>query len=84
MSNASQQHNFIVPMDMYMDIMRILLFNKIPNQVKGLNERENSINLYTENTHNNGLYDNALKNIVELLDRYNYYRKGRINEDWEG
>ena len=82
-NGKTQQHSYTIPMDMYMDILRILLPNKIRNYVETLNERENSIILRIETVPGNFRHKQAIENLEEILNEYGYYLKGKPNEEWE-
>lgn len=65
-----------VPLEMFADILRILLKNKIPNQMIGIKERTNTIILGVRFSEGNKLHAKAQENIEALLSGYNEYLGG--------
>lgn len=63
-------------MDVYMDILRILLPNKIRNQVEAINEGQNSISLRIEILSGNNLHQRAIENIEITLNDYAHFLNG--------
>jgi hypothetical protein len=67
---------FIVPMDVLMDILRIILKNGLRHHIEGINAKENTI-LIRVFPNVNSLYDKeAMRNIAEILTDYGYYLTG--------
>jgi hypothetical protein len=67
---------FIVPMDVMMDILRIILKNGLRHHIEGINEKENTI-LIRVFPNVNSLYGKeAVRNIAEILTDYGYYLTG--------
>lgn len=72
-----------IPMDVFMDILRILLKYALVWQVEGINERENSLLIQISFQPVNSNHRNALENMRSILSDYGYYLKGSPNDDVE-
>lgn len=71
-----------IPMDVLMDILRILLDNAILWQVEGINEKENSLLIQMSIQPHLLRHRKALNNMQEILSDYGYYLKGSpVNEE---
>lgn len=71
-----QQHSYTISIDILMDILRILLPNKMRNYVEAINEKQNSVILRIETIEGNNRHILALRNIEEILEDYGYYTNG--------
>ena len=82
-TNLVQTSSHTIPMDVFMDIVRILLNSKLDWHVEGINEKENS--LLTQVSHQPHLshHRKALENMQSILADYGYYLKGSPNDDAE-
>lgn len=69
-------------MDIFMDIMRILLTYKIRNQVEAINETQNSVLLRMEIIKADEIHQKAIENIEDVLEEYGYYYNGKPNVQW--
>lgn len=65
-----------IPMDVFMDIARILLGNAISWQVEGINEKENSLLIQVSIQPHLLHHRKAKENMLEILSDYGYYLKG--------
>jgi hypothetical protein len=65
-----------VPLELFADILRILLKNKISNQVVGIKERTNVILLKIHYGQDNKLHNKAKENIESLLNDFSEYLGG--------
>lgn len=72
---------FIVPVDMLMDILRIILKNGLHHYIEGINERENAILLRVFASANSLYGKHAVQNIAQLLSDYGYYLNGDGGHD---
>jgi len=72
-----------IPLDLFMDVVRILLDNALTWQVEGINEKENSLLIQVSIQPASVRHKKALENIQGLLSDYGYYLKGSPSGDPE-
>ncbi len=72
-----------IPMDVFMDIVRILLNNAIQWKVESINERENSLLIQVSIQPDLLRHRKAIENMESILSDYGYYLKGSPNSDTE-
>jgi len=72
-----------IPMDVFMDIVRILLNNVIWWQVESINEKENSLLIQISIQPDLLRHRKAMENMQSILSDYGYYLKGSPNSDTE-
>ena len=70
-----------IPLDLFMDVVRILLDNALNWQVEGINEKENSLLIQISIQSGSDLHRKALENIQTMLSDYGYYLKGSPGND---
>lgn len=71
--------SYTIPMDVFIDIMRILLSNKIRNQIEAVNEVQNSLILRIEIVQADNVHQKVIQEIEEVLTYYGYYINGKPN-----
>lgn len=73
---------FTVPLEVVIDIFKILFDNKIKHRVANVRERENSlcIEALIDSRQNN--HDKALENISDIIGYYGHYLREGFNNDW--
>lgn len=70
---------FIVPIDVLMDILRIIMKNGLRHHIEGINNKENTI-LIRVFTNPKSLYSkNAIQNIAQIVSDYGYYLNGNAS-----
>lgn len=74
--------SYTVPMDVFIDILRILLNNNIRNQIEAVNEIQNSIILRIEIIKTDATHQKVIENIEDVLFEYGYYINGKPNVQW--
>ena len=72
-----------IPLDLFMDTVRILLDNALNWQVEGINEKENSLLIQVSILPGSARHRKALENIQGYLSDYGYYLKGSPSGDPE-
>jgi hypothetical protein len=72
-----------IPMDVFLDIARILLGNAINWRVEGINEKENSLLIQVSIQPNLLQHRKALENMQTILSDYGYYLTGSRNSSIE-
>jgi hypothetical protein len=72
-----------IPMDVFMDIIRILLNNAIQWRVESINEKENSLLIQVSIQPDLLRHRKAMENMQSILSDYGYYLKGSPNSDTE-
>lgn len=65
-----------VPLELFADILRLLLKNKIENQVAGLKSRTNVIILKVSYRQNDKIHAKAKENIESMLNDFGEYLGG--------
>ncbi|SEW46025.1 hypothetical protein SAMN05428988_6217 [Chitinophaga sp. YR573] len=78
-----QTSSHTTPMDVFIDIVRILLDNALTWQVEGINEKENSLLIQVSYQPQLTRHRKALENMKSILADYGYYVKGSPNDDAE-
>lgn len=78
-----QTSSHTIPMDVFIDIVRILLDNALAWQVEGINEKENSLLIQVSYQPHLPRHRKALENMQSILADYGYYFKGSPNDDAE-
>lgn len=64
-----------IPIDLFLDAVRILLKNAIDWKVEGINEKESSLLIQVRIPTGNKRQQQALNNIQTLLEDYAYFTK---------
>ncbi|WPV65425.1 hypothetical protein [Chitinophaga sp. LS1] len=82
-TKPAQTSSHSIPMDVFMDIVRILLNNTLDWHVEGINEKENSLLIQVSYQPHLPRHRKALENIQSILADYGYYIKGSPNDDAE-
>ncbi len=72
-----------IPMDVFMDIVRILLNNAIRWQVESINEKENSLLIQISIQPDLLRHRKAMENMQSILSDYGYYLNRSPNSDTE-
>jgi hypothetical protein len=72
-----------IPLDVFMDVVRILLDNAFNWHVEGINEKENSLLIQVSIQHGSAQHRKALENIQGFLSDYGYYLKGSPSSEPE-
>lgn len=72
-----------IPLDVFMDVVRILLNNALNWQVEGINENENSLLIQVSIQPSSIQHRKALENIQGFLSDYGYYLKGSPSSEPE-
>ncbi|RFS20034.1 hypothetical protein DVR12_20135 [Chitinophaga silvatica] len=70
-----------IPIDVLVDIIRILLNNHLNWQVEGINEQEGTLLVQISQQQGNPKHQKALQNIIGILGDYNYYFKGSPQDE---
>lgn len=78
-----QTSSHTIPMDVFIDIVRILQDNALAWQVEGINEKENSLLIQVSCQPHLLRHRKALENMQSILADYGYYLKGSPNDDAE-
>ena len=72
---------FIVPMDVLMDVLRIILKNGLRHHFEGINEKENTVLIRVFPNPNSLHSKQAIQNIAEIVSNYGYYLSGNSSFD---
>ena len=75
-SKATTTSSHTIPMDVFMDIVRILLGTRIQWQVENINEKENSLLIQVSTQPHLHHHQKAIENMESILADYGYYLKG--------
>jgi hypothetical protein len=78
MQKSSQQQNssHTIPIDVFLEVARILLDNTLSWQVEGVNDMEGSLLIQISFQPGLPKHQNAMENIKGILNDYSYYVKG--------
>lgn len=69
-----------VPLDLLLDVLKIIFDNKLDYRISGINEKQSSILLNIAIKEGLADYKNAIDNIDTLLSDYGYYMYGSAHE----
>ena len=72
-----------IPLDLFMDTVRVLLDNALNWHVEGINEKENSLLIQVSIQPGSTRHRKAMENIQGFLSDYGYYLKGSPSGDPE-
>ena len=72
-----------IPMDVFLDIVRILLDNSIQWQVESINEKENSLLIQVKIQPHLLRHRKAMENMQSILSDFGHYLNGSPNSDME-
>lgn len=67
---------YAIPLDMLMDILKIVLKNELPNHIEGINVKENVLRLNVKYPPDNLYSKETKENIETLLADYGYFTNG--------
>ncbi|MDR6571024.1 hypothetical protein [Chitinophaga ginsengisegetis] len=70
-----------IPIDVLLDIIRILFNNRLHWQVEAINEQESTLLVQISQQQGNPKHQKALQNIIGILGDYNYYVKGTPQDE---
>jgi transcriptional regulator of met regulon len=81
-NEKTKKEFFTVPLEVLMDIFKILFDNKIKHRVVSIRERENSVCMEAlidsgQTNHNKGL-----ENIVDILGTFEHYLHEGLNNEF--
>lgn len=65
-----------IPLDMLMDILKIVMKHELPNRIEGISAKENTLFLNVKFPTNNPYSAETKNNIENLLSDYGYYVNG--------
>lgn len=81
-SKSIKRKEITVPLDVMMDIAKIILETEMESTIIGLNENKNTVQLLIGFPEGLNYYKKALDNIDGILAEYKYYRFEEEAEDW--
>ena len=76
MENKLNATEYNIPLELFADVLRILLKNKIPNQVTGIKSRSNIVLLKVNFIRGDKLHAKAQENIESMLGDFHDYLDG--------
>lgn len=82
-SKPTTTSSHTIPMDVFMDIARILLNNTIQWKVESINEKENSLLIQVSIQLHLSHHRKAMENMKGILSDYGHYLKGSPDSDIE-
>lgn len=80
METNNSTKSFTIPMDALMDILKIFLNNEIDYKIEGICEKTNTVIIQMKLQKNRFIYTEIVENIEAILEDYNYYVYGDIEE----
>ncbi|WPV65470.1 MULTISPECIES: hypothetical protein [unclassified Chitinophaga] len=70
-----------IPIDVLLDIIRILFNNHLYWKEEGINEQEGTLMVQITHQQGNPKHKKALQNIIGILGDYSYYVKGSPQDE---
>lgn len=71
--NKVLTRSFPIPLDMLLDVLKVVLKNELPNQIAGINVMENTVWLTVKFPAENPHSQRCRENIETLLSDYGYF-----------
>lgn len=71
---------YSVPLDILMDVLRILFENNVPNRIKGISVKDNLLWLDVKLSPDHPYRKDIMANIDALLGDYQFYLNGTTDE----
>ena len=82
MENNNRYKHYHIPLDVLMDILKIIKETELKTEITGTNENKSLIEIKVEYQNGLGFHKKAIDNIDTILDDYNYYRFEEEETDW--
>jgi hypothetical protein len=73
-----------IPIDLLMDVLKLLMANGLPYRIEGINEREDTLLVQVRHDRENKRHRQAMFNLGDILDVYAQYTTGTFNEPING
>lgn len=73
-----------IPMDVLMDVLKLLMANDLAYSIESLNEREDSILVQVQHDKESKRHRQAMFNLKDILGTYTQYTRGVFNEPTGG
>jgi hypothetical protein len=81
-NRSIKQKEITVPLDVMIDIAKIIVETEMESTITGLNENKNTVQIMLGFPEELNYYKKALDNIDSILTDYKYYRFEEEAEDW--
>ncbi|BAV05077.1 hypothetical protein SAMN05421788_11581 [Filimonas lacunae] len=75
-TTQQQSSSHTIPIDVFLEVVHILLDNNLSWQVEGINDREGSLLIQISQQTGLSKHQKAMENIKGILSDYGYYVKG--------
>ena len=77
-----KQKEISVPLDVLMDVSRILFETEMENRITGMNENRSVVQVTLSYQNDISYYQKAVENIDAILLEYRHYRLEEEDGDW--
>jgi len=81
-NRSIKRKEITVPLDVMIDIAKIIVETEMESAITGLNENKNTVQIVIAFPEGLNYYEKALNNIDSILADYKYYRFEEEAEDW--
>ncbi|MBS1634312.1 MAG: hypothetical protein JST26_00220 [Bacteroidetes bacterium] len=81
-NRSIKRKEITVPLDIMMDIAKIIVETEMESTITGLNENKNTVQIILGFPEELNYYKKALDNIDSILNDYKHYRFEEEAEDW--
>ena len=81
-NRSIKRKEITVPLDVMMDIAKIIVETEMESAIIGLNENKNTVQIVLAFPEGLNYYKKALDNIDSILADYKHYRFEEEAEDW--
>jgi hypothetical protein len=83
-NRSIKRKEIIVPLDVMMDIAKIIVETEMESAITALNENKNTVQITLGFPEELNYYKKALDNIESILNDYKHYRFEEEADDWRG
>ena len=82
MEDKNRFKTLTVPLDVLIDVLKIITEMELKNEITAINENKSFIEIKVEYQNGLGFHQRAIENIENILDDYNHYRFEELETDW--
>ncbi|CAN5645710.1 hypothetical protein BH11BAC2_BH11BAC2_11230 [soil metagenome] len=82
MEDKNRFKTLTVPLDVLIDVLKIITEMELKNEITAINENKSFIEIKVEYQNGLGFHQRAIENIENILDDYNHFRFEEQETDW--
>jgi uncharacterized membrane protein len=82
MEDKNRFKTITVPLDVLIDVLKIIMEMELKNEITAINENKSFIEIKVEYQNGLGFHQRAIENIENILDDYNHFRFEEQETDW--